>query len=85
MKVIHPSDLEVPTVGSCAVESPMQRHWAHADEMEIFVSDKDKILLHDSLKRVATSIAQPSDDPRDTMRLRGSNKGLRTSPRRSDA
>ena len=57
MKVIHPSDLEVPTLGSCAVKSPMQRHWAHADEMEIFVSDKDKILLHDSLKRVATSIA----------------------------
>jgi 6-phosphofructokinase 1 len=57
MKVIHPSDLEVPTLGSCAVESPMQRHWAHADEMEIFVSDKDKILLHDSLKSVATSIA----------------------------
>lgn len=49
MKVIHPSDLEVPTLGSCAVESPMQRHWAHADEMEIFVSDKDKILLRDML------------------------------------
>lgn len=56
--MINPADLRVPTLGHCTVESPIQRHWAHADEMEIFVSDEDKILLDDSLTSVVASIAR---------------------------
>jgi 6-phosphofructokinase 1 len=51
-----PADLEVPTLGQCTVESPMQRHWAQADEMEIFVSDEDKILLNDSLTSITRAL-----------------------------
>ena len=58
MRIIDPTDLIVPTLGHCMVESPIQRYWAHAHEMEIFVSDEDKILLYDSLTGVATAIAR---------------------------
>jgi 6-phosphofructokinase 1 len=57
MRMPTPADLEIPTLGQCTVESPMQRHWTQADEMEIFVSGEDKILLDDSLTSVATLIA----------------------------
>ena len=40
------------------VESPIQRYWAHANEMEIFVSDEHKILLDNSLTSVVASIAR---------------------------
>jgi 6-phosphofructokinase 1 len=52
------ADLEVSTLGECTVESPMQRHWAQAEEMEIFVSDEDKILLDDSLTSVSNALAR---------------------------
>jgi 6-phosphofructokinase 1 len=52
------TDLEVSTLGECTVESPMQRHWAQAEEMEIFVSDEDKILLDDSLTSVSNAFAR---------------------------
>ena len=35
----------------------MQRHWAQAGEMEIFVSDEDRILLDDSLSSVSGALA----------------------------
>ena len=56
MSIPTPADLDVPTLGQCTVESPMQRHWAHADEMEIFVSDEDRILLDDSLISVSRAL-----------------------------
>jgi 6-phosphofructokinase 1 len=56
--MINPTDFSVRTLGRCTVESPIQRYWAHAREMEIFVPDEDKILLDDSLTSVATSIAR---------------------------
>lgn len=52
------ADPEVSTLGKCTVESPMQRHWAQAEEMEIFVSDEDKILLDDSLISVSNALAR---------------------------
>jgi 6-phosphofructokinase 1 len=52
-----PSDFEVSTLGPCTFESPLQRHWLRADEMEIFVSDEDKILLDDSLTTVSNALA----------------------------
>jgi len=56
--MINPTDLTVPTLGHCMVESPIQRYWAHANEMEIFVSDEHKILLDNSLTSVVASIAR---------------------------
>ena len=56
--MINPTDFSVRTLGRCTVESPIQRYWAHAREMEIFVPDEDNILLDDSLTSVATSIAR---------------------------
>jgi 6-phosphofructokinase 1 len=58
MRMINPADLRVPTLGHCTVESPIQRHWAHADETEIFVSDEGQILLDYSLTSVVASIAR---------------------------
>jgi hypothetical protein len=57
MRIINPTGLIVPTLWHCVVESPIQRYWARAHEIEIFVSDEDKILLDDSLTSVATAIA----------------------------
>jgi 6-phosphofructokinase 1 len=57
------AELKVPTLGPCTVESPLQRHWAHAGEMEIFVSDENQILLSDSLQSVSDSIAQKEQLP----------------------
>jgi hypothetical protein len=51
MEMVSPGNLEVPTLGPCAVESPLQRHWAHAREAGRFVSDEDKILVDDALKQ----------------------------------
>ena len=45
MEMVNPGNLEVPTLGPCAIESPLQRHWAHAHEAGRFVSDEDKILV----------------------------------------
>jgi hypothetical protein len=36
----------------------MQRHWAQAGEMEIFVSDEDGILLDDSLASVSSALTR---------------------------
>jgi hypothetical protein len=36
--VYFPPNLKIATLGPCTVQSPMQRHWAQAGEMEIFVS-----------------------------------------------
>ena len=58
MKTPTPADLEVATLGPCTIESPMQRHWAQAGEMEIFVSDEDGILLDDSLSSVSGALAR---------------------------
>ena len=58
MSIPATADLEVSTLGECTVESPMQRHWAQAEEMEIFVSDEDKILLDDSLTSVSNAFAR---------------------------
>jgi 6-phosphofructokinase 1 len=51
-----PTDFEVSTLGPCTFESPLQRHWLRADEMEVFVSDEDKILLDDSLTTVSNAL-----------------------------
>jgi 6-phosphofructokinase 1 len=40
------------------VDSPIQGYWSHAPEMQIFVSDEDRILLDDSQTSVAASIAR---------------------------
>ena len=58
MRMPTPADLEVATLGQCTIESPMQRHWAQASEMEIFVSDEDKILLDDSLTSVSGALTR---------------------------
>ena len=58
MRTPTPADLEVATLGQCTIESPMQRHWAQAGEMEIFVSDEDKILLDDSLTSVSGALTR---------------------------
>jgi hypothetical protein len=58
MRTPTPADLEVATLGKGTIESPMQRHWAQAGEMEIFVSDEDKILLDDSLTSVCGALTQ---------------------------
>jgi 6-phosphofructokinase 1 len=57
------ADLEVVTLGPCTIGSPMQRHWAQADEMDIFVSDEDKILLDDSLSNVSSVLARGEQFP----------------------
>jgi hypothetical protein len=57
MKALAPADLEVATLGPRTIQSPMQRHWAQAGEMEIFVSDEDRILLDDSLAGVSGALA----------------------------
>jgi len=43
--MVNPGNLKVPTLAPCAIESPLQRHWAHAHEAGRFVSDEDKILV----------------------------------------
>jgi 6-phosphofructokinase 1 len=58
METPTPADLEVATLGPCTIESPMQRHWAQAGEMEIFVSDEDRILLNDSFTSVSGALAR---------------------------
>jgi len=58
MRTPTPVDLEVATLGQCTIESPMQRYWAQAGEMEIFVSDEDKILLDDSLTTVSGALTR---------------------------
>jgi 6-phosphofructokinase 1 len=58
MKTPTPADLKVATLGPCTIQSPMQRHWAQAGEMEIFVSDEDGILLDDSLSSVSGALAR---------------------------
>ena len=58
METPTPADLEVATLGPCTIESPMQRHWAQAGEMEIFVSDEDKILLDDSFTSVSGALTR---------------------------
>ena len=56
--MVNPGNLEVPTLGPCAIESPLQRHWAHAQEAARFVSDEDKILVDDALKSVSRALAR---------------------------
>ena len=58
METPTPADLEVATLGPCTIGSPMQRHWAQAGEMEIFVSDEDRILLDDSLSSVSGALTR---------------------------
>ena len=41
----------------------MQRHWAQAGEMEIFVSDEGKILLDDSLSNVSGALTRSEELP----------------------
>jgi 6-phosphofructokinase 1 len=61
MEIVNPGNLEVPVLGPCAIESPLQRHWAHAHEAGTFVSDEDKILVDDALKSVSRALAR--DEP----------------------
>ena len=56
--MVNPGNLEVPTLGPCAIEPPLQRHWAHAHESGGVVSDEDKILVDDALKSVSRALAR---------------------------
>jgi Fructose-bisphosphate aldolase class-II len=80
-RMINPADLEVPTLGPCTVESPMQRRWVQADEMEIFVSDEDQILLDDSLASVSASITR--NEPLAAFELAGPRRKLFFDPAKS--
>ncbi len=79
--MINPADLEVPTLGPCTVESPLQRRGGGADEMEIFVRDEDKILADDSLTSVAASIAH--NEPLAAFELAGPRRKLFFDPANS--
>jgi 6-phosphofructokinase 1 len=81
IRMITPTDLSVRTLGRCTVESPIQQYWAHAREMEIFVSDEEKILLDDSLNSVATSIAR--NESLTTFELAGPRRNLFFDPANS--
>ena len=50
--MINPGDLSIPMLGHCMVGSPIQRIWADAHEINILVSDKDRVLLNDSLSSI---------------------------------
>ena len=61
--MINPGDLSIPMLGHCMVESPIQRFWADAHEMNIFVSDEDRILLNDSLGSILGLIPREESGP----------------------